>query len=232
MYEAKHDFLIALAHVGRVGRIYRRGHGCFPSIAHVPIAGKVKSPTVSDLLAILYMKELYMPVKSARAQAIFGGGCFWCLEALFERIPGVLEVENGYAGGSRDHPSYQEVCTGLTGHAEVVRITFDPSEVSYAELLGWFWKVHDPTTENRQGADVGTQYRSIIYYLDETQRREAEESMRTEQARLRDPIVTELLPAPRFWVAEDYHQDYYRAHPEAGYCRVVIAPKLIKAGIM
>jgi peptide-methionine (S)-S-oxide reductase len=163
--------------------------------------------------------------------AILGGGCFWCLEAAFELLPGVLDVTNGYAGGNRDNPSYESVCSGLTGHAEVVRISYDPNRIGYAELLETFWKIHDPTTEDRQGADVGSQYRSVIFWLDADQREEAEASMKAAQARFADPIVTEVLPAPRFWPAEDYHQDYFRSHPTAGYCRAVIAPKLHKAGI-
>jgi len=160
--------------------------------------------------------------------AMLGGGCFWCLEAAYELLPGVVEVENGYAGGSRESPSYEEVCSGLTGHAEVVRITFDPARVSYRELLDLFWKVHDPTTLNRQGADIGEQYRSAIFYSGEAQRREAEASIGRAQAALAEPIVTELKSAPRFWPAEDYHQDYFRRNPNQAYCRIVIAPKLEK----
>lgn len=162
--------------------------------------------------------------------AVLGGGCFWCLEAVYELVPGVVDVVSGYAGGSREHPSYEEVSSGMTGHAEVVRVSFDPAKLSYATILDYFWKIHDPTTEDRQGADVGTQYRSVIFYEGEAQRLAAEDSIRAAQKRFPRPIVTELLPAPRFWLAEDYHQDYYRKHPEAGYCRVVIAPKLEKAG--
>ncbi len=169
--------------------------------------------------------------EASNGTAIMGGGCFWCLEAAFELLPGVIDVENGYAGGDRPDPTYEEVCTGLTGHAEVVRITFDPDSVSYEELLELFFRIHDPTTEDRQGADIGSQYRSVIFYLDEEQHRAAEAALQEEQHRLVDPIVTELLPAPRFWRAEEYHQDYFRTHPEAAYCRAVIAPKLKKAGL-
>lgn len=161
--------------------------------------------------------------------AILGGGCFWCLEAVYESVPGVASVESGYAGGSRDDPTYEEVCSGSTGHVEVVRIHFDPAKVSYAELLDLFWKIHDPTTLNRQGPDVGSQYRSVIFYVDEEQGRVAKASIAEAQTSLSAPIVTELEPAPRFWRAEDYHQDYFRKHPDAAYCRLVIAPKLAKA---
>ena len=133
------------------------------------------------------------------ATAILGGGCFWCLEAAYERLPGVIGVENGYAGGSRENPSYESVCSGLTGHAEVVRITFDTSKLGYPELLELFWKIHDPTTEDRQGADIGEQYRSVIFYLDEAQKAAAEVSLKEAQTRFTDPIVTDILPAPTFW---------------------------------
>ncbi len=166
----------------------------------------------------------------ANAVAVLGGGCFWCLEAVFELVPGVIDVENGYAGGKRLNPTYEEVSTGATGHAEVVRITFDPAKVSYAHLLDYFWKVHNPTTLDRQGADVGSQYRSVIFFADEGQRVAAQAAIAGIAKTYNDPIVTELLPLPRFYVAEDYHQDYFRKHPDAGYCRVVIAPKVKKAG--
>ncbi len=164
-------------------------------------------------------------------QALLGGGCFWCLEAVFERLPGVIDVVNGYAGGTREHPTYEEVCTGLTGHAEVVQITFDPALVSYEKLLELFWKIHNPTTLNRQGADIGTQYRSVIFYYTDEQKQIAEASIAHEQTNYKDPIVTELLPAPTFWKAEDYHQDYFRNHPENAYCQIVIAPKIQKSGL-
>jgi len=160
--------------------------------------------------------------------AILAGGCFWCLEAAFEKVPGVVDVESGYCGGETENPTYDQVCTGVTGHAESVRITFDPEKISYERILELFWKIHDPTTKNRQGADVGEQYRSAIFYLDEEQKRVAEASLRTEQGKLPAPIVTQIVPASRFWAAEDWHQDYYRANPQAPYCRFVIEPKLKK----
>lgn len=171
------------------------------------------------------------PSGSPRETAILGGGCFWCLEAVFEAIPGVLDVVNGYAGGSTLEPSYEEVCSGETGHAEVVRMEFDPSVIGYEAILDYFWKIHDPTTADRQGADVGSQYRSVIFYMGEAQERKAKASMAAIASSLAAPVLTQILPAPEFWRAEDYHQDYFRAHPEAAYCRIVIAPKLQKAGI-
>ena len=160
--------------------------------------------------------------------ALLAGGCFWCLEAAYETLPGVLGVVNGYAGGSLEAPTYQRVCAGDTGHAEAVRIAFDPEAVSFEALLDLFWKIHDPTSLNRQGADVGEQYRSAIFYHDDAQREAALRSLEKTQAGLDKPIVTQLQPAPRFWPAEDYHQGYFRKHPFEGYCRAVIAPKLAK----
>lgn len=171
-----------------------------------------------------------MSAESGYRVAILGGGCFWCLEAAYELLPGVVEVVPGYAGGDRPSPSYGEVCSGATGHAEVVRITFDPSRISYGGILDLFWKIHEPTTLDRQGADFGSQYRSVVFYLDEEQRREAAASVKRAQAAFADPIVTELAPAPRFWPAEDYHRGYFRKHPDAAYCRAVIRPKLRKLG--
>lgn len=167
----------------------------------------------------------------ATETATFGAGCFWCIEAVLEQLDGVTDVVSGYTGGETDNPSYQEVCSGLTGHAEVVRVEFDPAKISYADLLDFFWRAHDPTTLNRQGADVGTQYRSAIYYHSEEQRRMAEESKQAAAANFDDPIVTEITEAPKFWEAEPGHQDYYRQNKTQGYCRVVIAPKLDKLGL-
>ena len=162
--------------------------------------------------------------------ALLGGGCFRCLEAAYETTSGVLGVVNGYAGGSLESPSYQQVCSGATGHAEVVRVAFDPDKTSYEAMLDLFWMIHDPTTLNRQGGDIGEQYRSVIFYADEAQRAAAALSIERAQAKFTVPIVTELLPAPRFWPAEDYHQGYFRKHPGEGYCRIIIAPKLKKLG--
>ncbi|WP_034410672.1 peptide-methionine (S)-S-oxide reductase MsrA [Derxia gummosa] len=160
--------------------------------------------------------------------ATLGGGCFWCIEAVFVEAAGVLGVESGYAGGDVDHPTYRDVCSGRTGHAEVVRVRFDPSKVSYRELLEVFFAVHDPTTLNRQGNDVGTQYRSVVYFHSDEQRATAEAVIRELAAELRRPIVTELSPAPRFWPAEDYHQGYFAANGHEPYCQFVVAPKVAK----
>jgi len=160
---------------------------------------------------------------------VLGGGCFWCLEAAFKVLPGVTSVVSGYAGGRAERPSYEEVCTGETGHAEVVRIDYDPESVGLDSLFELFFVVHDPTTRDRQGADVGTQYRSIVLYADEAQRAAAEKAVARAAAIFSAPIVTELAPLGDFWPAEDYHQDYFAKNPNYGYCRAVVAPKLRKA---
>jgi peptide-methionine (S)-S-oxide reductase len=160
--------------------------------------------------------------------ADLGGGCFWCLEAVFERLPGVLSVTSGFAGGHTPNPTYEQVCTETTGHAEVTQIEFDPEKNSYASLLDVFWQAHDPTTLNRQGADVGTSYRSIILYRNEEQRLIAEKSKAGAQKNFKNPIVTEIVPLTTFYRAEDYHQGYYDNNARAPYCQMVIAPKLHK----
>ncbi len=162
--------------------------------------------------------------------AVFAGGCFWCLEAVFVRVNGVKSAESGYMGGKVKNPAYREVCTGTTGHAEVVRITFDPAEVSYEDLLEVFFAVHDPTTLNQQGNDVGTQYRSAIFYVDEEQRRLAEQAIsRLEDAHVwPEPVVTAVEPAGPFYRAEDYHQDYFANNPNQPYCQFIVAPKVRK----
>jgi peptide-methionine (S)-S-oxide reductase len=160
--------------------------------------------------------------------ATFGGGCFWCVEAIFERLDGVISVTSGYAGGHTENPTYKEVCTGKTGHAEVIQIAFDPNKVTYDQLLDVFWKAHDPTTLNRQGADVGTQYRSVIFYQNEAQKTAAERSKKNAAKDFDSPIVTEIVPLTRFFAAEGYHQDYYRNNPNTPYCAAVISPKLKK----
>ena len=154
--------------------------------------------------------------------ASFGAGCFWCTEALFEKLEGVLSVRSGYQGGELKKPSYRQVCSGNTGHAEVVQVEYDPARVGYDQLLDLFWKMHDPTTLNRQGADVGTQYRSVIFYHNEAQRAAAEKSLKAMDASgtFDQPIVTEIKPAPAFYVAEDYHQDYVTKNPNAPYARM------------
>jgi len=162
--------------------------------------------------------------------ATLGGGCFWCLEAVYDQLNGVLNVESGYAGGHVPNPTYEQVCTGRTGHAEVVQVTFDPAIISYREILEIFFAIHDPTTLNRQGADVGTQYRSVIFYHSPEQKQAAEAMIAELEARRAFPsrIVTEVVPLNAFYPAEDYHQEYYQNHPGQPYCRVVIAPKLDK----
>lgn len=166
--------------------------------------------------------------KTSLETATFGAGCFWCVEAVFENIDGVKAVESGYMGGQVKDPTYREICTGTTGHAEVTRIYFDPGVVSYETLLDWLWRSHDPTTLNRQGVDVGTQYRSAIFYHSEAQRATAEASKAAAQKDFERPIVTEITPAQEFYEAEDYHQDYYRLNKSAPYCQMVIRPKLKK----
>lgn len=161
-------------------------------------------------------------------RATLGGGCFWCLEAVFELVEGVHDVVSGYAGGHVENPTYKQVCTGETGHAEVVQITYDPAKVSFERLLEIFWQCHDPTSLNRQGNDVGPQYRSIILYHDTAQKAAAEKSRAAAAARFTRPIVTEIVPLTRFYPAEGYHQDYFRRNPNQAYCQVVIAPKVRK----
>ena len=161
--------------------------------------------------------------------AIFGAGCFWCVEAVFQELNGVQSVESGYSGGSVENPTYQQVCAGSTGHAEVARIVFDPSVITYDELLEVFWTTHDPTTLNRQGADVGEQYRSVIFYLNDTQKEAAEKSMKDTAPKIwDDPIVTSIEPLKNFYIAEDYHQNYYNENSGQSYCQFVINPKLEK----
>lgn len=161
-------------------------------------------------------------------QAVFGGGCFWCLEALFQTLPGVTQVQSGFAGGTTKNPTYEEVCTGKTAHAEVIKVTYNPKKISYDQLLDFFWRVHDPTTLNQQGADVGTQYRSIILTTTPEQQRLAELSKKKAQASFEKPIVTQIQQLVMFYPADISHQDYYRLHPNAPYCRAVIRPKLEK----
>lgn len=158
--------------------------------------------------------------------ATLGGGCFWCLEAVFEEVKGVVTVVSGYAGGTLAHPSYEDVCSGLSGHAEVVQITFDASIIDYTELLEIFWLIHDPTTLNRQGNDEGSQYRSVIFYHDTLQKQKAEVSMQKVRKDYEKPIVTELAPLPIFYEAEAYHQHYFKNHPNQGYCAFIISPKV------
>jgi len=162
--------------------------------------------------------------------ATFAGGCFWCTEAVFSQLKGVEKVESGYSGGKLENPTYEQVSTGTTGHAEAVQITFDPDAISYKEMLEIFFSTHDPTTLNRQGPDVGTQYRSIIFYHNDEQKAIAEHVIKemTEEKNFDAPIVTQIEPFKAFYEAEDYHRDYFKRHPEQQYCRLVIAPKIAK----
>lgn len=171
-----------------------------------------------------------MPAEKEPAKATLGGGCFWCLEPVFAAVRGVKGVVPGYAGGRVKNPSYTQVNTGATGHAEVVQITFDPAEITYRELLTIFFAVHDPTTPNRQGADIGPQYRSVIFYHDEDQAADARQMLADLAANGQwpDPIVTEVVPYGGFYPAEDYHHDYYRRNPAQPYCHAVITPKIAK----
>lgn len=162
--------------------------------------------------------------------AVLGGGCFWCTEAIYKEIEGVKSVDSGYSGGTKDNPSYEEVCTGNTGHAEVVKIEYDPSMISYDGILEIFFAAHDPTTLNRQGNDIGTQYRSVIFYLDENQKEKAESIIKrlTEEKAYKRPIVTAVEKFSEFFSSEGYHKNYFETNPESSYCRLVISPKLEK----
>lgn len=160
--------------------------------------------------------------------ATLGGGCFWCTEAVYSDLKGVEKVESGYSGGNAPNPSYEDVCTGDTGHAEVVQLTFDPKVISYKDLLEIFFSIHDPTTLNRQGADTGTQYRSVILYHDENQKKIAEKVIEESRKNFNQPIVTQLVPFKAFYKAEDYHQEYFLNNPNQPYCQVVVGPKVAK----
>jgi peptide-methionine (S)-S-oxide reductase len=160
--------------------------------------------------------------------AVFGTGCFWCSQAVYERVDGVWSATCGYMGGTVANPTYEQVCTGLTNHAEVVQLKFDPKVISYEKLLEWFWHMHDPTTLNRQGADTGTQYRSVIFYTSDAQKAAAEKSKAEAQKNFSSPIVTQIVAAVPFYSAEAYHQEYFNNHSSQGYCQLVIAPKLDK----
>ncbi len=192
----------------------------------------IRSVTKNSNLRARRSPEYYrrIHVNAEKEIATLAGGCFWCLEAAYDQLKGVEKVESGYAGGSVDNPTYQQVCTGTTGHAEVVQITFDPSVISYRELLEVFFTIHDPTTLNRQGADVGTQYRSAIFYHSPEQKAAAESVIAGLSAEKiwDNPIVTELAPLDEFYPAEEYHRDYYERNPGQPYCQAVIAPKVSK----
>lgn len=175
-------------------------------------------------------KENIMTIQPNIEIATLGGGCFWCTEAVFEGLKGVISVESGYSGGNVKNPSYREVCTGNTGHAEVIQIRFDPTIISYAEILEVFFHSHNPTTRNQQGADMGTQYRSVIFYHNQSQKTQSEQVIKkiTENREFNNPIVTEIVQFSAFYKAEDYHQDYFSKNPNAAYCSHVIRPKVEK----
>lgn len=179
------------------------------------------------LLTAMTLQADTKPASSTEL-ATFGGGCFWCTEAVLERLPGVKQVVSGYAGGHTANPTYQEICTGRTGHAEVIQVEFDPAIISYEKILGVFFEAHDPTSLNRQGADEGTQYRSVIFYHNEGQHQAADRAKRAAQSFWPDPIVTEIAPLPKFYPAEKYHQDYFKNNPDQAYCTFVIKPKVKK----
>lgn len=185
----------------------------------------MKALFISALLGALILP---MTTEAKTESLVLGGGCFWCTEASYQLLPGVTSVVSGYAGGTAENPTYKEVCSETTGHAEVIRITFDPEKITLRAVLDYFWEIHDPTTLNRQGADVGTQYRSIILTKDDAQRAVAKESLEAAQGAWGGKIVTEIVPLVTFYPAENYHQNYFRNHPNEGYCRVVIKPKIDK----
>lgn len=191
----------------------------------VSCQAKEKKYTVQE-----FKEPIKMEIQNGKEIATFAGGCFWCTEAIFQEIKGVEKVTSGYIGGKIKNPTYKEVCSGETGHAEAIQITFDPTKVAYEDLLEVFFGTHDPTTLNRQGADVGTQYRSEIFYYSEAQKMKAENYIKfIEKEQLYSkPIVTKVSPATEFYAAEDYHQDYYSQNSQQGYCQMVIAPKLEK----
>jgi peptide-methionine (S)-S-oxide reductase len=179
-------------------------------------------------LSISFAQDKPMNPTNHTEAAVFGGGCYWCTEAIYQMLPGVKSVTSGFAGGAKDNPTYEEVCAGVTGHAEVIQIEYDPAVISYEKLLHTFWEAHDPTTLNRQGADVGTQYRSIILYKTPAEKAAAEKSKNDAQKDFKSPIVTEIVPLKKFWKAADYHQNYFRTHPNQPYCRAIIKPKVEK----
>lgn len=182
----------------------------------------------ASLIAIAANFATVSSMNAATEKITVGGGCFWCTEAVFEKFPGVKSVVSGYEGGSVPNPTYEQICTGQTGHAEVIQIEYDPAETTVDKLLNLFFLAHDPTTLNRQGADSGTQYRSVIFYSNEAQKKAAETAKAKSQAELNKPIVTEITPTTTFYPAEAYHQDYFKNNPNAGYCSFVIRPKIDK----
>ncbi len=203
------------------------------------------NPLILAALLAMFSSANAADDKSAKTEtAIVGGGCFWCTEGAYKIVPGVIKVTSGYAGGTKDNPSYEDVCTGTTGHAEVVKVEFDPSIVTYRDILDFFFDMHDPTTVTKedmmvhgkfmpkgtpyQGHDYGTQYRSVIFYETEEQKKAAEAAKAEAQTHHKDPVATEIAPAAKFWSAEGYHQDYFKNNPNQPYCSAVVAPKILK----
>lgn len=186
---------------------------------------------LSSLMTFMALPAAGEPAGEKTRTLVVAGGCFWCMEAVFQRLNGVLTVESGYTGGTVARPTYEQVCTGTTGHAEALRITYDPQKTSAKVLLDWFFRAHDPTTLNRQGADEGTQYRSAVFYSDPASLEEAKAAISRAQTQWKAPIVTALEPLKDFWPAESYHRNYFNLHRSAGYNRVVIQPKLIHLGL-
>lgn len=203
----------------------------FAKFAYFFVAILIASIVFAQQSTTTNKKTMTHSQESSLEIADFGAGCFWCVEAVFENLEGVRSVVSGYMGGHVKDPTYKAVCAGDTGHAEIIRITFDPEVIEYKTLLDWLWRSHDPTTLNRQGADRGTQYRSAIFYHNEEQRAIAEASKTKAQEYFKDPIVTEITAASEFYPAENYHQDYYRQNKTAPYCQMVIRPKLKKLGL-
>ncbi len=185
--------------------------------------------TTTALILLFLASSLAAQAQPMKTQtATLGGGCFWCVEAVYERLPGILSVTSGYAGGQTENPTYEQICTGRTGHAEVVQIEFDPEKITYEKIIDLFWDAHDPTTLNRQGADTGTQYRSIILTADDEQASLARQSKERAQPTFKSPIVTQIVPLEKFYPAEDHHQNFYRENPLHPYNQAVIRPKLQK----
>lgn len=181
------------------------------------------------VLALVAPLAVFSTMKASQTQSlVVGGGCFWCTEAAYKLLPGVKAVTSGYAGGDEPNPTYEQICAHATGHAEVIKIDFDPAQVTLTQLLDYFWHVHNPTQVGGQGNDMGPQYRSIILVADDIQRAAAEKSRSEAAKSFRDPITTEIVPLKKFWPAEAYHQDYFAQHPNQGYCAYVIAPKIKK----
>jgi len=189
----------------------------------------MKSPAILALLMSAALSSVAADAPNPKTEsAVFGGGCFWCTEGAYQIVPGVTKVVSGYAGGKTENPTYKQVCGGDTGHAEVVKIDFDPSKITFREIADLFWHVHDPTTLNYQGNDHGTQYRSVIFFANEEQKKAAEESMKEAQKEITNPIVTEISPLTKFYPAEDYHQNFANDNPNQGYVCAVVKPKIAK----